>query len=339
MAGRREQTAGDGAGRRSGSDRLPRAAAGRRERREQLGTGPTMARTTVHLSPPSGRGRPGRHDDSARSGPGRDAPGSPQLVRALALHGVIPPSGREATWPHPLSRGEVSCTWASLDVVGSVACVREDASPNEVPFQASKSVAPRRRTHTRGDQVLTRSRKGTRADGRRPVLGGRVATPRRRDAIQPGGRHGEPGGQGRRGKTGHGNRHSLRASTKMRPSSAQPVPSGILEPGEEPALGIVRKGREETGVRVQPEAITSVTVSPPVTHGNGDRAQYLEVCFRCRPVSGTAHVNDDESLEVDWFSTDALPPLVIVVACVSNTRWSAARHGSRVGPDGRTGGS
>ncbi|MGW0771873.1 NUDIX hydrolase [Streptomyces sp. NPDC002676] len=87
------------------------------------------------------------------------------------------------------------------------------------------------------------------------------------------------------------------------------VLSGILDPGEEPAAGIVREVWEETGVQVMPEAITSVTVSPPVTHANGDRAQYLEVCFRCRPVGGKARVNDDESLEVDWFPLDALPPL------------------------------
>lgn len=87
------------------------------------------------------------------------------------------------------------------------------------------------------------------------------------------------------------------------------VLSGILDPGEEPAAGIVREVWEETGVQVVPEAITSVTVSPPITHGNGDRAQYLEVCFRCRPVGGEARVNDDESLEVKWFHPDALPPM------------------------------
>ena len=87
------------------------------------------------------------------------------------------------------------------------------------------------------------------------------------------------------------------------------VLSGILDPGEEPAKGVVREVWEETGVQVVPQAITSVTVSPPVTHGNGDRAQYLEVCFRCRPVGGEARVNDDESLEVGWFPLGALPPL------------------------------
>lgn len=85
--------------------------------------------------------------------------------------------------------------------------------------------------------------------------------------------------------------------------------SGILDPGEEPATGVVREVWEETGVRVVPESLTSVTVSPPVVHANGDHARYLELTFRCRAVGGHARVNDDESAEVGWFSRHALPPL------------------------------
>jgi ADP-ribose pyrophosphatase YjhB (NUDIX family) len=85
--------------------------------------------------------------------------------------------------------------------------------------------------------------------------------------------------------------------------------SGILDPGEQPAAGAVREVREETGVHVVAEFVSSVTVSPRITHANGDVAQYLEICFRCRPTGGTARVNDDESIEVAWFARDALPPL------------------------------
>ena len=85
--------------------------------------------------------------------------------------------------------------------------------------------------------------------------------------------------------------------------------SGIPEPGEEPAAAIVREVLEETGVRVAPERITSVTVSPEVTYPNGDRCQYLNITFACRALTGTATVNDDESLAVGWFRPDAHPPL------------------------------
>ncbi|WP_354638989.1 NUDIX hydrolase [Kitasatospora camelliae] len=84
---------------------------------------------------------------------------------------------------------------------------------------------------------------------------------------------------------------------------------GILDPGEHPADGVARECLEETGVVVEPEALTSVTVSPMIDYPNGDRAQYLDLTFRCRPVSGEARVNDDESLEVGWFGRDELPEL------------------------------
>jgi ADP-ribose pyrophosphatase YjhB (NUDIX family) len=83
--------------------------------------------------------------------------------------------------------------------------------------------------------------------------------------------------------------------------------TGILDPGEQPAAGTARECLEETGVEVVVERLTSVTVSPPLVHVNGDRAQYLELTFRCRAVGGEARVNDDESLEVGWFDLDELP--------------------------------
>ncbi|MET8627779.1 NUDIX domain-containing protein [Kitasatospora sp. NPDC004669] len=85
---------------------------------------------------------------------------------------------------------------------------------------------------------------------------------------------------------------------------------GILDPGEQPADGVVRECLEETGVVVVPELLASVTVSPQVTYPNGDVTQYLVLTFRCRAVGGEARVNDDESLEVGWFGLDELPPMI-----------------------------
>lgn len=85
------------------------------------------------------------------------------------------------------------------------------------------------------------------------------------------------------------------------------VVSGILEPGEQPAVAIVREAAEETGVQVEVVALTSVHSGERVAYPNGDTARYLDVCFWCRAVGGTAHVADDESTEVAWFSPDALP--------------------------------
>ncbi|OUE24980.1 NUDIX hydrolase [Clavibacter michiganensis] len=85
--------------------------------------------------------------------------------------------------------------------------------------------------------------------------------------------------------------------------------SGILEPGEEPAVGAWREAEEETGVIVEVERLVAVGTTGEITYPNGDRASYLDLTFRCRYVSGEARVNDDESLEVAWWPVDALPEM------------------------------
>jgi ADP-ribose pyrophosphatase YjhB (NUDIX family) len=87
------------------------------------------------------------------------------------------------------------------------------------------------------------------------------------------------------------------------------VPGGIVEPGEEPADGVVREIYEETGVIAVPELIAGVSVSGRVTYPNGDQVQYLEVLFRCRAAGGTARVNDSESVEVSWHTVESVAGL------------------------------
>ncbi|GGC92581.1 NUDIX hydrolase [Tersicoccus solisilvae] len=86
--------------------------------------------------------------------------------------------------------------------------------------------------------------------------------------------------------------------------------TGILDPGEEPAVGAVREVAEETGVIARVERLASVSAGDPVTFPNGDHAQFLDLTFRCRYVSGEAHVADDESTAVGWFAVDDLPDSV-----------------------------
>ena len=85
--------------------------------------------------------------------------------------------------------------------------------------------------------------------------------------------------------------------------------TGILDPGEQPAVCAAREVLEETRVVARVQRLVSVHADDPVTHANGDRAQYLDLTFRCAYVSGAAAVGDDESLEVRWFPLDALPPM------------------------------
>jgi len=100
--------------------------------------------------------------------------------------------------------------------------------------------------------------------------------------------------------------------------------TGIIDPGEHPVRTAVREVAEETAVTCVVEALVSVSVSEPITHVNGDRAQYLDHTFRCTYVAGEARVADDESSEVRWVALDALPEMAPALrdrirAAVDNT--------------------
>ena len=86
------------------------------------------------------------------------------------------------------------------------------------------------------------------------------------------------------------------------------LPAGILEPGEQPALGLIREIHEETAVETEIVRLVSIDALPPSSYPNGDQVQYLDLCFHCRPLRGTPQVNDEESLEVAYFPLNALPP-------------------------------
>lgn len=85
--------------------------------------------------------------------------------------------------------------------------------------------------------------------------------------------------------------------------------TGIVDPGEQPAVTARREAEEETGTRIAVEGLAMVKTNPPQQFPNGDHAQFLDLTFRCRWLSGRARVNDEESSDVRWFPLDGLPPL------------------------------
>jgi ADP-ribose pyrophosphatase YjhB (NUDIX family) len=85
--------------------------------------------------------------------------------------------------------------------------------------------------------------------------------------------------------------------------------TGIVDPGEEPAVAAAREALEETGVVIRVDRLASTSVMREVVYDNGDRASYLDLTFACTWVSGEAHVADDESTDVRWWPVDALPPM------------------------------
>lgn len=92
-------------------------------------------------------------------------------------------------------------------------------------------------------------------------------------------------------------------------NGAWTIITGMLDPGEEAAVGAAREVLEETGVVVRVERLVSTNVVGPVTFSNGDVCSFLNLSFRCRYLSGEARVNDDESTDVRWFELADLPEL------------------------------
>ncbi|MBS2937144.1 DUF429 domain-containing protein [Nocardioides sp. J2M5] len=89
--------------------------------------------------------------------------------------------------------------------------------------------------------------------------------------------------------------------------------TGIVDPGEEPAVAAAREALEETGVRIRVDRLVSTSAHGEIVHANGDRASYLDLTFACTWVEGEAHVADDESSDVRWYPVGSLPPMAEVM--------------------------
>jgi len=85
--------------------------------------------------------------------------------------------------------------------------------------------------------------------------------------------------------------------------------TGIIDPGEEPAVAAAREALEETGVVIRVDRLVSASATSEFVYDNGDRASYLDLTFACTWISGEAHVADDESTDVRWWPVDDLPEM------------------------------
>ena len=87
------------------------------------------------------------------------------------------------------------------------------------------------------------------------------------------------------------------------------LPGGSTDPGEQPADAIVREVEEETGVIVEPTRIVGVYADPQSRYANGDTVWYVSTIFACNVVGGAARANDDEAMDVRFFSPESLPAM------------------------------
>lgn len=85
--------------------------------------------------------------------------------------------------------------------------------------------------------------------------------------------------------------------------------TGIVDPGENPALTCLREAEEEANVKIEVVALAQVKADPAQTFTNGDRCQFLDHTFYCRWISGEAKVNDEESSAVYWADVEEIQQL------------------------------
>ena len=85
--------------------------------------------------------------------------------------------------------------------------------------------------------------------------------------------------------------------------------TGIIDPGEQPAVAAAREVLEEASVVAVPERLAWVNTLAPRQYANGDQAQYLDHTFRFRWVSGEPTPGDDENTEAAFYPLDALPAM------------------------------
>jgi 8-oxo-dGTP pyrophosphatase MutT (NUDIX family) len=86
------------------------------------------------------------------------------------------------------------------------------------------------------------------------------------------------------------------------------LPGGLIEPCETPADAAVRETWEETGLIVELTRILGVYGGQElvVDYVNGDRASYIGTVFRGRVVGGSLRPDQDETLDVRYFTRQEL---------------------------------
>jgi len=85
--------------------------------------------------------------------------------------------------------------------------------------------------------------------------------------------------------------------------------TGIIDPGEQPAVAAAREVLEEADVVARPIRLAMVDVTESVTYANGDVSQYLDLTFLFEYVSGEPFPADGENTEARWFARSELPEM------------------------------
>lgn len=86
-------------------------------------------------------------------------------------------------------------------------------------------------------------------------------------------------------------------------------PGGALEIGETPQAAAVREAKEETGLDVEVGRVIGVYNDLDIRYPSGDRAQSVVIAFELKAVGGELFCDQEETLELRYFSKDEKPEL------------------------------
>ena len=88
-------------------------------------------------------------------------------------------------------------------------------------------------------------------------------------------------------------------------------PAGQMELGETPAGTVVREAYEEVGLHIRPTQLNSVLTGDALNvYPDGNQVQVAGARFLAEVVGGELKPDGYETLDVQWFETNDLPPLV-----------------------------
>lgn len=76
--------------------------------------------------------------------------------------------------------------------------------------------------------------------------------------------------------------------------------TGIVDPGEHPAVAASREVLEETAVTAEVARLAQVGVTRQVRYPNGDQTQYLDLTYLLTYRAGEPHSADDENTDARW---------------------------------------